>query len=147
MRRTLIGVDVAALVLGLLYLWGALEYSLGTLAQPGPGLFPLFIGFLLLLSSIGSLISHLSAPVEGRLEFPKRKELGRVLAVVGGTVAYVVLLPIIGHILGSILTVFIVLHSMGLPSWGLKIGLAIAVSLGSFYLFDIILQVPLPRAF
>jgi putative tricarboxylic transport membrane protein len=147
MRRTLIGVDIAALMFSLLYLWGALEYSLGTFAQPGPGLFPLFIGVLLLSSSIGSLLSHLWTPMEGELHMPKGKELERVLAVVGGTVAYVVLLPVIGHILASILTVFIVLHSMGLPSWGLKLGFAVAVSLGSFYLFDIILQVPLPRAF
>ena len=147
MRRTLIGVDIAALVFSLLYLWGALEYPLGTFAQPGPGLFPLFIGFFLLLSSIGSLVSHVWIPLEGELHFPKGKELGRVLAVISGTLAYVVLLPIIGHILASILTVFIVLHSMGLSSWGLKFGFAIAVSLGSFYLFDILLQVPLPRAF
>jgi putative tricarboxylic transport membrane protein len=147
MKRTLIGVDIAALVFSLLYIWGALEYSLGTLAQPGPGLFPMFIGVLLLISSIGSLLSHAWVPVEGELQLPKGKELGRVLAVIAGTVAYVVLLPLIGHILASTLTVFIVLHSMGLPSWGFKIAFAIAVSLGSFYLFDIILQVPLPRAF
>ena len=147
MQRTLLGVDIAALLLSLLYLWGALDYPRGTMAQPGPGLYPIFVGTLLVIASIGSIVTDLLKPAQGELEIPKGKDLGRVLTVLGGAVAYVLLLPYAGHLLSSMLTIFVVLHAMGLSSWPMKIGFTIVIALGSYYLFDMLLMVPLPRGF
>jgi len=145
MQRTLLGVNTVALLLSVLYLVGALGYPTGTLDRPGPGLYPLFNGILLIVASIGSLVTNLLRPVEGELHLPKGKDLGRVLAVSAGTIAYVLLLPYAGHLLASMAVVFIVLHTMGLTSWPFKIGFTIAIALSSFYLFDKLLSVPLPR--
>lgn len=147
MQRTLLGVDIAALVLSFLYLWGALGYPRGTMDQPGPGLYPLFVGFLLVAASIGSIVTDLLKPAQGELEIPKGKDLGRVLTVLGAAVAYVLLLPYAGHLLSSMLTIFVVLHAMRLSSWPMKIGFTIVIALGSYYLFDVLLMVPLPRGF
>jgi len=145
MRRTLLSVDTAALVLSSLYLWGALGYSRGTMDQPGPGLYPLFVGALLVAASIGSIVTDLVRPAQGELELPVGKDLGRVLMVLGGSAAYVLLLPYAGHLLSSIVVVFVVLQAMGLTSWPMKIGFAITLALGSYLLFDVLLKVPLPR--
>ena len=145
MQRALLGVDIAALILSILYLVGALGYSMGTSEQPGPGRYPLMVGALLIIASIGSLISNFLKPAEGELKLPKGKNLGRVLAVIAGSAAYVVLLPYAGHLLASVVTVFVVLQSMGLSSWPAKIGFTIAIALSSYYLFDVILNVPLPK--
>jgi putative tricarboxylic transport membrane protein len=144
MQKALYSVDIAALVLSLLYLGGALAYPRGTMDQPGPGLYPLFVGVLLVTASIGSIVTDLLNPAPGVLEIPKGTDLGRVLTVLGGAVAYVLLLPFAGHLLSSILMVFIVLQAMGLTSWPMKIGFTIVIALGSYYLFDILLMVPLP---
>ena len=113
--------------------------------QPGPGLYPLFVGTLLVIASIGSIVTDLVKPAQGEMEIPKGKTLGRGLMVLGGSAAYVLLLPYAGHLLSSIVLVFVVLHTMGLTSWPMKIGVTIAIALGSYYLFDILLMVPLPR--
>ena len=147
MQKTLLGVDIAALVLSFLYLWGALGYSRGTINQPGPGLYPLFVGVLLVVASIGSIVTDFVKPAQSELEIPKGKDLVRVLTVLGGAVAYGLLLPYAGHLLSSMLTIFVVLHAMKLSSWSLKIGVTILIALGSYYLFDILLRVPLPRGF
>jgi putative tricarboxylic transport membrane protein len=145
MQRTLLGVDIAALILSFLYLWGALDFPRGTMDQPGPGLYPLFVGTLLVIASIGSIVTDLVKPAQGELEIPKGKPLGRGLMVLGASAAYVLLLPYAGHLLSSIVLVFVVLQTMGLTSWPMKIGVTIAIALGSYYLFDILLMVPLPR--
>jgi putative tricarboxylic transport membrane protein len=145
MQRALLGVDIAALVLSFLYLWGALGFPRGTMDQPGPGLYPLFVGTMLVIASIGSIVTDLVKPAQGELEIPKGKALGRVLIVAGAAAAYVLLLPYAGHLLSSIMLVFVVLHAMGMTSWAMKIGVTIAIALGSYYLFDILLMVPLPR--
>jgi hypothetical protein len=147
MQRAHLVVSVVALALSVVYLIGALEYPMGTMEQPGPGRYPLFVGALLLLASIGSLVTNLLKPAEGELHLPKGKELGRVVTVIAGTVAYVVLLPYAGHLVASIVTVFIVLQAMGLSSWPLKIGFTVLIALGSYCLFDLILNVPLPKGF
>jgi putative tricarboxylic transport membrane protein len=145
MQRALLGVDISALILSFLYLWGALGFPRGTMDQPGPGLYPLFVGTLLVIASIGSIITDLVKPAQGELEIPKGKNLGRLLVVAGAAAAYVLLLPYAGHLLAAIMLVFVVLHTMGLTSWPMKIGVTIAIALGSYYLFDILLMVPLPR--
>ena len=145
MQRTLLGADITAILLSLLYLLGGLSYSMGTLDQPGPGLYPLFVGILLLIASVGSLVTHVMKPAKGNLEWPKGKDLWRVVVVTAGAISYVVFLPYLGHLLASMVAIFIVLHTMGLSSWPLKIGFTVAIALGSFYLFDVILNVPLPR--
>jgi hypothetical protein len=147
MRRALLTADAAALVLSVLYFAGALGYPRGTMDQPGPGLYPLFVGALLVAASIGSIVTDLVRPARGELELPEGRDLGRILAVLGGAAAYVLLLPFAGHLLSSMLVVFIVLHAMGLTSWPMKIGFTIALALGSYFLFDILLKVPLPRGF
>jgi hypothetical protein len=131
MRRALLGVDSAALILSCLYLWGALGFPRGTMEQPGPGLYPLFVGALLVIASIGSIITDLVKPAQGELEIPKGKNLGRLLVVAGAAAAYVLLLPFAGHLLSSIMLVFVVLQAMGLASWPMKIGVTIAIALGS----------------
>ena len=145
MQRTLIGVYVISLILSSIYLVGALGYPMGTMDQPGPGRYPVFVGILLLIASAGSLVDTLLKPAEGIVEWPRGRDFGRVLAVTAGTAAYAIMLPYAGHLIASVVTIFVVLHTMGLHSWPAKIGLAIAIALSSYYLFDVILNVPLPK--
>jgi putative tricarboxylic transport membrane protein len=145
MRKTLLGVDVAALILSCLYLWGALSYSRGTFAQPGPGLYPLFVGALLVLASIGSILTDFLKPYEGGLEIPKGKDFRRMLTVLGAGVAYVVILPFGGHLVAAMVTMFVVMQAMGTRSWIMKIGFTLLTGLVFYGLFDRLLQVPMPQ--
>ena len=145
MRRALLGTNVVALALGSVYLWMAFGYERGTPSQPGPGFYPQCVGALLVLAALCSLVSDLRRHLEGEWILPKGRELGRLLSVMAGIAGYVALLNFAGHLLSATLLVFVVLHTMGLRSWPVKIGLTVAFALGSYYLFDVLLMVSLPR--
>ncbi len=147
MHRLILGTNIVALLLGLAYLWIAFGYERGTLNQPGPGFYPQFVGLLLVIASIGALCTEVSHPARREPVLPRGRDLGRVIAVTAGSVAYVALLNVAGHLLSSVLVVFIVLHTMGMKSWPMKIGVTIAIAVGSYYLFDVVLMVSLPRGF
>ncbi len=58
-------VPLLVLVLGLLYTIGALSYQVGTLASPQAGLFPAFVGILLLVASGFRLYEEITRPSPG----------------------------------------------------------------------------------
>ena len=54
------------------------------------------------------------------------------------------MLPVLGQpVCGTLLTL-VVLQVMALHGWIFKIGVSLVVGLGSFYLFSVVLGVPLP---
>jgi len=145
MRKILLRISLISIGLSGLYFGGALTYPVGTMAQPGPGLYPLFVGSLLIIASVGVFTTTLLEPSTKPMEFPRGRDLWRLLSITAVMIVYAVALPIIGHLLAAAIVSFGVLQAMGLRSWYLKIGLTVFLSLGSFYLFDILLKVPLPR--
>jgi putative tricarboxylic transport membrane protein len=145
MQRALLLVDGVALLLGAVYLWIAFGYPLGTMERPGPGLYPIFLGILFVIAAIGSLVTDLVKPAKGELGFPQGKDLGRFLMMLGGGATYVLLLPYAGHLVSAIILVFVALQAMGRTSWLMKICFTVGIALGSYYLFDVFLRVPLPR--
>jgi putative tricarboxylic transport membrane protein len=131
-------------VLAIGYLIAGWDYSWGTMAEPGPGVYPLMAGLLMLAGAVGlGLEARLR---RFRLDAPWPSGAGRwrVLAVLASGLGYALLLPYLGHPFAGTIVSLIVLRVMGLPRWPLCIGFAIAVGLGSYYLFAIILDVPLP---
>lgn len=144
MRRTII---VAAGLIGLLavgYLAEARRYSFGTAAQPGPALYPLLVGALLLVGCIGTALEAARGRLQGDVEWPIGGGCWRVAAIVASALGYVVLLPYLGHPVAGALLSLVVLQVMGLANWFLKVGVAVAVGLISFYLFATLLGTPLP---
>lgn len=145
MQKILLSIGIISIGLSVAYFAGALSYSAGTLAQPGPGLYPLFVGALLILASVGVFVNTLLRPSIKSIEVPRGRGLLQLLSVTAVMIVYAVTLPYLGHLLAAAIVVFGVLQALGLRQWYLKIGLTVALSFGSFYLFDILLKVPLPR--
>jgi putative tricarboxylic transport membrane protein len=134
-------------VLAIGYLIVGWDYPWGKIAEPGPGVYPIAVGILMLAGAVGlGLEARLR---RFRLETPWPAGAGRwrVLAVLASGLGYALLLPYLGHPFAGTLVALIVLRVMGLPRWPLCIGIAIAVGSGSYYLFGRILDVPLPMGF
>jgi len=144
MRRTVTVVAIAGLLLTLRYLIEALRYPLGTAGQPGPGLYPLLVGALLMLGFIGAGLEALVSKSQASVQWPAGGARWRVLTITGAIFAYAILLPYFGHaIMGTLLTLA-VLETMKQRSWTVKILLSIMIGVGSYFLFVIVLGVPLP---
>jgi putative tricarboxylic transport membrane protein len=144
MRRSLIVLSVVGGLLTILYLIEDLHYARGTLAAPGPGAYPILVGALLMLGFVGTGWSALVSRAVERVEWPEGLARLRVLIIVAAAFAYALLVDYIGHpIAGTVLT-FIVLQTMGFRSWPVKLLVALAMGVGSYFLFSVVLGVELP---
>jgi len=144
MRRTVMVVATVGFLLTLRYLIEAIRYPLGTAGQPGPGLYPLLAGGLLMLGFVGAGLEALVSESKSSVEWPVGGARWRVLAITGAIFAYAILLPYLGHaIMGTLLTLA-VFETMRQRSWTVKILLSLIIGVGSYFLFVIVLGVPLP---
>lgn len=144
MRRALLGTSIAALLLAVAYLAEATRYPRGTMAQPGPGLFPLAVGALLLIAALATGLEVRFRRTWEDMDWPRRSDALRALAVLAASLGYVILLPRLGHPVAATLVTLAVLQMMQLRGWALKLGLSLVIGLGSYYLFAVMLGVPLP---
>jgi putative tricarboxylic transport membrane protein len=145
MRKAILVTGSFWTALGIAYLLYALRYDLGTPAQPGPGLYPILVGAFLTVVAIGTLLSAAINPPSGHIHWPKGAERVRLFGIVAVSVFYALALEYVGYLLCGAIVVLVCLQMMGMQSWRLKIGLTLLMTAVSFFLFDKILSVPLPR--
>jgi putative tricarboxylic transport membrane protein len=144
MRRAVLTLAVVGSVLSALYLLEGTRYSLGTPAEPGPGLFPLIVSGLLLIGFVGTGIEALASTSKAKVAWPAGAARWRVAAIALSCTAYGLTLPYLGHMIAGSLLAFAVLHVMALRSWPLKIALSLGIGVGSYVLFGMVLGVPFP---
>jgi putative tricarboxylic transport membrane protein len=144
-RLPRLAVGILGVLVSIIYLAFTLNYPMGGLANPGPGVFPLFVGILLLISSIGISLRVKSGSTSGEAEWPKGKGRARVLAILAACLMYVVALPYLGYLIDIVGVSVVVLHVMGMRSWAVKIGVALVTGILSLLLFNVVLGVQLPQ--
>ena len=116
-------------------------YEIGNITAPEPGFFPFVCGIaMLVLSAI--LIIHTIMGLGAKAE--EFGDLRRPAKLIMGLVAYTLLLSVIGYVIATTLVSVLILRTMGTKSWWQVIAVALFMSLGSYFLFDRLLDVPLP---
>jgi putative tricarboxylic transport membrane protein len=142
-RRARLALAAGGLLLGIVYLAATCRYPLGTGRQPGPGLYPLMVAGLLLLSSFATAWQTKSKAMAA-IEWPRGAGRWRMAAILLAVISYIALLPNLGHLIASAVTTLISLQALGGLRWPAKILLAVFFGVASFYLFNNLLGVPLP---
>ena len=145
MKRAILILAGGSFLAGILYLAATWRYPLGSARQPGPGLYPLLVAALLLVASVGTAWEAKSVPAGTGLEWPTRAGRWRIAAILAAILGYILLLPNLGHPVASGATTLLSLQALGGLRWATKIILAVVLGLGSYYLFNTLLGVPLPR--
>jgi putative tricarboxylic transport membrane protein len=134
-------VPLLVLALGLLYTIGALSYQVGTLASPKSGLFPAFVGILLLVASGFRLYEEITRPSPG--PDPLGPAWWRVPAICASIGVFIYLLKPAGYLIAStVLTALLIFFLGRRPRWAI-VGIALATAAVSYYFFNL-LGVPLP---
>ncbi len=129
-------------LLGIFVLWERRVLPLGTHQQPGPGYFPFLLAVLLIvLGGILFLRGGQSQPFRS-LKWP---EAPHAVAILGCSVFATLFMEWIGYRI----TMFLILGFLfgimeRLRIWQ-TLTLTLALSLGTFWVFDSLLRVPLPR--
>lgn len=121
-------------VVGLSFSFGALDYSFGTSARPGPGYFPFGLGIL--LGVLGALALFEALTVETDDGEPIGKVAWRpLLIIIGSIVMFGVLLPRAGMIISLPLLVIVSALAGDEFHWGEAIANAAVLTLGSWVVF------------
>jgi putative tricarboxylic transport membrane protein len=141
---------VALVVLagGGLYLSQALRLPMGTSARPGAAFFPVSIAIFACLVGVVALVRsfvgepRVRAVADAVVWSPDRRN--RVLATVIVLVAFCLLLPWVGYPVMAFVFVAVLLRKLG-SGWPGAVLTGVLTAVLSFYVFAVLLDVPLPR--
>jgi putative tricarboxylic transport membrane protein len=136
---------LAVLVASGVYLVNGMPLALGSPARPGPGFYPLAVGLFGAVVSLVWVVSVFrrvpAAPAAAETLDTRRRRVG---TTAGLLVAYCLLLPWIGYLLAAFGFTGLLLHGLG-ARWAAALVIGLATSIGSYYLFAVLLGVPLPQ--
>jgi hypothetical protein len=126
----------------LLVLWETRTIPFGFLAEPGPGAMPTLLAFTLLACSIGVVIGGRSGKRAAEVQWTEWRHAVAVLA----TCAFMALaIERLGYRLMVFVALFVLVGVVEKKGWLAGIIFAGCFSVGSHYLFNTLLKVPLPR--
>lgn len=124
------------------------SYRLGARwAEDGPqsGYFPFYIGLIICVSSIVTLLQALFGRTAGSDTFVERGQLKQMLSVLLPAALYVLGIQLIGIYVASAVYIAIFMAWLGKYSWLKSAILGTATSISFFVMFEIWFKVPLPK--
>ena len=131
-------------VVGIGAVIGAIQLKVGTPTEPQPGFFP-FVGGLLLTAL--SAIIFLQGWLRSGGEQVVFGEIQRPALIVAVMVALVAALDRVGYVISTFIASGLILLILNIQSWRVLIITSIAVSVGTYVLFDKLLGIDLPLGF
>ena len=132
----LFGVWFAAVALRNYTYWGA--------TGPGSGFFPFWLGVAMAALAALLLVRAVREPEPGPAWAPRGRGLVRFLGILGGGVAFVVLLPWLGMAVTTVLFLVGILKGLEGHSWVTAVGVALATAAANWAVFVWWLRVPFP---
>jgi hypothetical protein len=133
---------VALVLIGVVTIWESRVFPLGTLQRPGPAYAPVVVAALLILFGVAVFA------MGGRAR--RLAELGwgewrHAVAIFGACAFAAWGLERLGYRLTMAVVVLFLLMVVERKGWALGLALTVAMAWGSFFVFDTMLRVPLPR--
>ena len=129
------------------YLLSGLALPLGSTARPGPGFFPLAIGaFGAIMALVWTAAAFRRAPVAAGEPGISADARGRVVATAVALIGFCFLLRWVGYPVAALVFVTLLLRWLG-AGWRAAVVTGVASAAVSYYLFGVLLNVPLPHGF
>jgi putative tricarboxylic transport membrane protein len=145
-RDTAAGIVV--LLIGVVFLVYNLNYTLGQLANPGPGVFPLMVGGVWVVLAVWHLASVLrkhKAPAREALQESKTKGRTKALFMIAALVFYLLIVKWAGFYVTTFLFVVICSKLAGAREWVRPLALSIGINLFCYLLFGMWLKLSFPK--
>jgi hypothetical protein len=133
---------VALVLIGLATLWESRAFPLGSLHRPGPAYMPVVLALLLIVFGVAVFAMGRGARTLREVGWP---EWRHAVAIFAACAFAAWGLERLGYRLTMAMVVGFLLLALERKGWVLGIGLTLVMAWGSFYLFDTLLRVPLPR--
>jgi putative tricarboxylic transport membrane protein len=141
--------SVACMVLGGLFVVGALQLGLIRRGVPGPGFIPFFTGLALVGVSLFVFIPALGQRERVEIEafFPERDSLRKILLALVALGGFGVVMEYAGYFLTTFAFMFFINRVMEPKGWRAVTVLALLTAVVSYLLFVVLLEVNLPKGF
>lgn len=141
--RLIVGAVSLALSIG--YLIQAMGMPSGTLDNPGPGMFPVGVGFAAIVVSLIVVVEGLTgAGTRGSMDLPTGFERRQVLLFMGTLIGFIVLLPLLGMYISAAIYVIATLKFLGKMSWVRSAIIGLIIGVAVTWIFSEVLEIPLP---
>ncbi|PZE21727.1 tripartite tricarboxylate transporter TctB family protein [Paenibacillus xerothermodurans] len=134
---------VFVLVLGCVFMWQSLSLDYSSSIGPGPGLFPLWLSGILIglsllyiIDSIRKNVIHITSIM------PRGKGLGNVVTILLSIVIFMIVVSFAGFVIAGTILIFMLLVRE--YKWYRALGLSVVIALLTFFVFQTLLDVPLP---
>lgn len=149
MRRLDIGSSIFWLVFSAFVSIHSLSLGLGNLREPGPGFLFFWCGVVMAILSVGVLVPALirRASKGGHEDVFGNVNWKKVITVLAAIILYGIAFERLGYLISTFLLVFFLLAAIGAKRWYVVLLVASASSFLSYVLFDLWLQVRLPKGF
>src|SRR5688500_16165333 len=130
----------------------AVAFSAGALKQyaywapngPGPAFLPFWLGVVMAVLATLLLVKAWRNADPGAAWLPSGEGLRRLLLVMGATVVFVALLNTIGMVVGTTLSLIVLMRFLDRCAWPLTVAVALATAAFIYLVFGRWLKVPLP---
>jgi putative tricarboxylic transport membrane protein len=139
---------VGAVLLLLFGVWFAAvalrNYTYWSATGPGSGFFPFWLGPAMAVLAALLLVRAVRDPDPGPAWVPRGRGAVRFLGVLGGAIAFAVLMPWLGMALGTVLFLIGILRLLEGHSWPASLTIAVATAVVNWLVFARWLSVPFP---
>ncbi len=158
--RKNIASSIVAALLGAGFLLYNIQYPLDAFSNPGPGVFPLIVGAVLVILGALQLILDIRKPEQmdceekGRGTISIRSLRGclrkdhaerGILLMIGVFILYLLMVKWVGFFVSTFLFVVVTSRLMGARSWGVPMLLSAGINIFCYFLFAVWLKLFLPR--
>jgi putative tricarboxylic transport membrane protein len=133
---------VALVAFSVLVLWECRKIPFGSMAEPGPGAVPVLLALVLLVCSIILIVAGSPADRVSSIRWPERRH---GVAILGACAFMALALERLGYRLTIFIALLVLVGLVEKKGWTAGIIFAGIFSLGTYYLFDTLLKVPLPQ--
>jgi putative tricarboxylic transport membrane protein len=139
-------VPLVLLVAAGVYLILALQLPFGAAARPGAGFYPVIVGVFAIVVALAATASAFRGAGRADTEAVELEPAARrrVVISVAALVAFCLALPWVGYPAAAFAFVAVVLRYLG-SRWMTALLMGVLSSAGSYGLFAVLLDVPLPR--
>lgn len=135
--------DLLLVLLGIAIVWISRGYGFGSLARPGPGLYPAFLGAAIAVCAFFALLGQMRMR-DGGTALERRGAV--TLALMTATFCFWILaMPLLGYVLVTLLATYAFCKILQLEGWRKPLLLAGGTALFIYVLFDHWLYIDLPR--
>ena len=131
-------------------IWASVCLPYGSIHNPGPGFFPLWLGVILCGMSIGLFVQTTwRKEKEKTLREILEEDVrwGKVLLVIVALILYGFLMDFIGFLIVTFLLMAVLLRFIEPQPWKAVIGWALVGSVGSYLIFEVWMKLRLPKGF